>query len=434
MNRIYILLLLALSGSLPRLGEAADCNPTVILDGNAQQGLHDAAATPLQVQFDSGASWNLCWHIDPSVGLVVSRVFYAAPAEQSRQVLDAGSLGQILFRYDGDINHRHLLSETGLGGQQIVEPESTDCLDGEIVSGVDGSQVCQRIRQINHLIKVRNSRSVRRHELSLHAWSTIGTHRFQQIWRFSEDGEIAPSVVFSGNINHYTDDARYGVELDSSRQFAASASMLFNWRLDFNINSTPTNDRVDEIEFPAVVTDVVKREISVQNLSVETLRNVDRESFRGWRISDAEQSSGTQNGASATTRIGYYLDPQTVAYRYTRDTDTWAYHDFAVTARHNCELLASGNERIVGGCADSLDDYNDGENLENTDTVVWFSISRHFTPRLEDHPAIVAVETGFKIIPFDWSAHTPFSPPDEPQTNSSVSAASGASVEQVIPE
>jgi len=418
---------------MPRPGQAAACNAAATLDGSVQTGLHDADATPLQVQFDSGASWNLCWHIDPSAGLVISRVFYGPPAEQSRQVLDAGSLGQILFKYDGESTERHLLSETGLGGQQIVAPESAECIDGEILSGVDGTQICQRIRQINHLIKVRDRQSVRRHELSLHAWSGIGTHRFQQIWRFSEDGEISPSVVFSGNISRYTDDARYGISLDSTTSLAASASLLFNWRLDFNINSTPTNDRVDEIEFPAIVTDVVKREISIRSLSLETQRNTDRESFRGWRVSDAEQSSGAQNGSSATTRIGYYLDPQTAGYKYAGNQNTWSHHDFAVTARHECEQLASGNERLFSGCADSLDDYNNGEILENADTVVWFSLSRHFTPRQEDHPAIAAIETGFRIIPFDWSAHTPFSPPDDTQSIN-ASPAYGIAADALIPE
>lgn len=399
----------------PGMVKAAACDANLqSLTGQLSE-LHNTEATSLQYQFDSGARWELCWHIDEHAGLVLSRVFYGAPAEQLRQVLDAASLGQILFKYDEDINATHLLSESGLGGDQTLSADQSDCQSGEIVSGVNSERICRRVRQINHMTRVRHSESIRRHELSLHAWSRVGGHLFQQIWRLSEDGEIKPSILFSGTINRFTSDPRFGIKLDDSNRYAASATLLYNWRLDFNINGTPANDKVDEIEFLPVVTDVVKREIKIQHLSTEAMRNTDREKFRGWRISDAEQSSGTGSGATATTRIGYYLDPQSAGYRNSSEKHQWAQYDLSVTARHPCEKIASANTRINPGCTDSLDEYVNEESLEDTDVVVWFSVSQHFTPRLEDFPAITATEAGFKLIPFDWSANSPFSPaPDVP--------------------
>ena len=405
---------------LPRTVVAASCDANAeSLNGQAPE-LHRAEASPLQYQFASGARWELCWHIDKHSGLVLSRVFYGAPAEHLRQVLDAASLGQILLKYDEDINTSHLLSEHGLGGDQLLSPDQSQCQRGELISGVNGEQICHRIRQLNHMTKARNSESVRRHELSLHAWSRIGNHWFQQIWRLSEDGEIKPSVLFSGTIDRYTSDPRFGIRLSDSIGYASSATLLYNWRLDFNINGTPENDLVSEFEFLPVVTDVVKREINIRPLPVETMRTTHRENFRGWRISDAEQSSdagsGTGGSAMATTRIGYYLDPQSAGFRNSSNEQQWPQFDFALTTRNPCEQLASANKQFNAACADSLDEYVNEQSLENTDIVVWFSVSQHFTPRLEDFPAITATETGFKLVPFDWSAQSPFSPASESPT------------------
>ena len=115
--------------------------------------LHQAEATSLEFQFDSGASWTLCWHIDEHAGLVLSRVFYAAPSSEPRQVLDALSIGQILFKYDEDTQTDYLLSEPGLGAslyQNTINPVD-QCDGGQWIAGVDGYQICQRYQQVNHM-------------------------------------------------------------------------------------------------------------------------------------------------------------------------------------------------------------------------------------------------------------------------------------------
>jgi hypothetical protein len=59
-------------------------------------------------------------------------------------------------------------------------------------------------------------------------------------------------------------------------------------------------------------------------------------------------------------------------------------------------------------CADNLSEFTNAESLINKDVVTWFSVSRNFTPRREDYPSIITRSIGFKIIPFDWSAYSPF--------------------------
>ncbi len=371
-----------------------------------------------QHQFDSGAAWEFCWSIDKNQGLLVKDVYYTAPGETQRKVLQQASVAQILFKYDEDPVALHLASDPGLGGQQHLAPLASNCSDGQILQAsinpnqVDSAAACVRIRDINNLTRVRNSLSQRRREISLHAWSRIGSHVYQVIWRFSEDGEITPEIAFGGRLNKQATDPQYASSIITPSQQTlqfANATLLYTWRLDFNINDTPDNDIVEEFEFPANVTDVVRRPLMVRRLSTEALRDVDRESFRGWRIRDAAQASGPDN----VNRIGYYLDPQTAGLKYRSRRHNWTQFDLAVTRQRDCEQLASANTLVATECGRSLDYYTDGESLENADPVIWFSLASHFNASAEDYPAIRSRYTGFKVIPFDWSAHTPFTPPDQ---------------------
>ena len=386
MIRIFLFISILL---LPRVVAAQECSD----DSN-----------PYQFQYESGASWELCWNINPKAGLVISDVYYGAPNEAPRQLLERASIGQIYFRYNEDIAGIHLLSETGLGStNRSADPGS--CGGGELVAG-NTATLCQRSRDLNHLTKVRRTTPLRRHEVSLHAKSVIGSHTYEQVWRFSEDGELSPALLFSGQISRYTNDERYGVRINESDLYASSAAILVNWRLDFNIDGTADNDQVDEIEFSLV--EGGKRAISTRKLESETARTINSENFRGWRISDADASSGNDSSADAKTRIAYYLDPQAAGYRYSADSEPWTAFDFFITANRTCEKLSSANNSPGNPCADNLSEFTNAESLINKDVVTWFSVSRNFTPRREDYPSIITRSIGFKIIPFDWSAYSPF--------------------------
>ena len=90
--------------------------------------------TPFAYQFESGARWSLCWHIDEKAGLILTNVGYAAPQEPLRQVMRQASIGQILFQYDQDTTATPLVSEIGLGGARILRDGPAQCDDGQLQS------------------------------------------------------------------------------------------------------------------------------------------------------------------------------------------------------------------------------------------------------------------------------------------------------------
>jgi len=366
-----------------------------------------SGTTPKLIEhtFDSGASWTLCAHIDRQAGLTISQLHYGAPNEQKIKVLETAALGQILFKYDEDISARHWLAEFGLGGDNHIQANQSLCPTGDMIPLATNEQLCTEVRDLNNLTSLRKSVSLRRRALSLHAWSGVGAYRIEQAWQFTEDGNINPTVRLGGVLNRFTKNVRFGSDIGLDGALAANASMLFTWKLDFNINNTPTNDIVEEVEFVPFVTDVVRRTISLKRLQTESLHNVNRRRFRGWLVKDENISSGPD----FDTRIGYLLDPQSSGYSHTSRTDNWSLFDMALTRRVPCEQLASGNATHQRDCGDDLDDFINGESLVAADPVMWFSLARQFIAKSEDYPAINTRSASFSLIPFDWSSSTPFS-------------------------
>ncbi len=370
----------------------------------SENAIHTASANPLTLEFDSGAQWQLCWHVDDRSGLVLSHVYYAGPDRPLRKILDAASIAQVLHQFDEDDEATHMLSEFGFGGDHWTE-DAHGCQNGEWLIG-DQHRICQVRRTLNLMTRARHFQSLPRREITLHGKSKIGVNQFQQIWHFTEDGEIKPAMVHSGKISRYTNNPQYGVKIDDSNQYAANASLLVNWRLDFNIDESPHNDLIDEFNFTAISAEDLTREINIDNIDTEMFRKTANTDFRGWRISDKKTSSG-EYGEASPTRIGYYLDPQPAGYRLVNPKQPWTMFDIAITTRNDCEKLASKNHRFDQDCGASLDDFVNNETVH--DLVVWFSLTRHFTPSKEDLPVIRSNRIGFSLIPFDWSTSSPFS-------------------------
>jgi len=397
---IGILFLYLLLGFKP--SEALTCDSIPSQSSNLTT--NSATANPITLEFQSGARWELCWHVDDQSGLILSQLHYGGPTMPVRKIMDSASIAQIVFQYDEDTNATHLVSEYGLGGEHW-DDNALNCPDGEKILGSQHN-ICVKQRELNLLARARHYRSLPRNEFTLQATSTIGLEKFIQLWHFSEDGELKPAVIYSGKVSRYTTNASFGSKVDNSGRFASNATLLVNWRLDFNIDDSPNNDVVDEFNFLSESSSDLKKRMTTTPISTESFRKINNTDFRGWRISDQDISSG-ENGLESPTRIGYYLDPQPSGYRLTSDNAAWTEFDFAVTNFKECETLASLNTISNQQCGANLNDFVNGEQVN--DPVVWFSLTRHFTPSKEDFPAIRSNRIAFSLIPFDWSASSPFS-------------------------
>jgi len=382
---------------------AAQCTQTPETDTG--DGVGASGQHLYEHSFGSGARWSLCVSVDEQSGLAVSQVHYAAPGDVAIKVLEEAALAQILFKYDEDTQAQHWLSEQGLGRDAQLEVNHNRCAGGEPVLSNAGPAYCVQHRNLNTLTSLRRSDSRRRHMFSLHTWSKLDAFVVEQVWEFTEDGQINPRVRIGGVLSRFSTHEQYSSDIGQALR-ASNASYVTTWRLDFNINDTPYNDIVESVEFIPQRTNALRRSISVTPLTTESLHKVDRERFKGWLVKDRDVSSGPDRD----TRIGYYLDPQVSGFANISRAHNWSVFDLALSKHHDCEMLASGNQLHNTRCGDSLDDFINGELLENGDPVLWFSTARQFLPKKEDFPALTVRESSFTLMPFDWSASTPFSP------------------------
>lgn len=397
---IGCMVLFLLSGIQP--SEASACQNAP--NNNSSLEPTTNSAYPITLAFQSGARWQLCWEVDDHSGLVISQIHYGGPAMPLRKLMDSASIAQIVFQYDEDTTASHLVSEFGLGGDHWNEA-ALNCTQGEWVAGSEHS-ICLKQRELNLLARARHYQSLPRNEITLSSISTIGLNNFQQVWRFTEDGELKPAVVYSGEVSRYTRNANFGSKVDNSELFASSSTLLVNWRLEFNIDDSPNNDLVDEFNFISASASDLKKQMTIKTIENESFRKTNNTDFRGWRISDQDVSSG-ENGHDSPTRIGYYLDPQPSGYRLMGENAAWTEYDLALTNHQQCERLASLNNTIHQNCGANLNEFVDGELLQTP--IIWFSLTRHFTPSREDFPTIRSKPIEFSLIPFDWSASSPFS-------------------------
>lgn len=355
----------------------------------------------LQHTFDTGAAWSLCASVSDVHGLTINSVHYRAPGDSNRSVLSELYLGQLLLHYHDNPTAEPQITPTGSASDStshissIVFNENT--CNGELISvSTHPSSLCIRVKNNRILAKYAQRPSLQSQSWEIASAFTREALTWTVAVTFAEDGQIRPSVSLSGRAMRTGPDSRYSQSLPINSQPLTRASVLATWRLHFDLD-TRAIDRVEQFEFPLDVTHGNRRPQQLLPIDTETLRHVHRENFRGWRIVDV-------SGA------GYYLDPANSGFSYTNPTMHWAQFDFAVTRLDACEKHALLNIDASGNrpCGTSLDDFINGESLHDAQPVLWYSLSRIFNPSLEDWPVISDLRMTFDLLPFDWTASSPF--------------------------
>lgn len=359
---------------------------------------------PMEHSFASGASWSFCAVLDEYHALELQQLHYQAPGDTSRRVLQHLHLGQVLLHFHDNNKADVLIGENRLGGQSLKTLNEQIC-NGELhTTGDLNPKLCSYVRDTGLMAKYNLRPGLQGQQYQLFSVSEHQGLTLQIQVGLSEDGRIEPAVSLSGRTTATTTDTRFGNTVinpvTNESLISTQASVLYTWRMAFALNDDVQNDTVEEFNFKLEPSLGNRRPMTVTNLSVEALRDKDRNQFRGWRVKDA-------NGS------GYYLDPQNSGFGYSDQNNNWAQFDFALTAFDECERHSrigtfdtESNSAIE--CNGSLDDFVNGESMLNRDPVIWYSLSRVFRPKTEDYPVISSLHATFEIIPFDWTATSPF--------------------------
>jgi hypothetical protein len=392
---------------LTSIFRGSSCVATLLLAALAMpsttrgQGVNCGQGIALQHSFASGAAWSLCADVSGIHGLHVSGAFFRAPGDLNRSVLAEGQLSQIMLHYHDDtIEEPQILPPTRLNESDVVSETVTlsdlSC-DGQVLGTVaEPNSLCERIKSNGILAKFDQHPGIQTEAWELSATFTRQTLTWSISWTFTEDGQIRPRLSLSGRSSRTSSDNKYAQQYRTDIPAMTRASVLSTWRLVPALD-TDAPDTVEQFDFPLDIASGNRRPMQITPLIRESFRSMDRENFRGWRIIDV-------SGA------GYYLDPAKNGFSYTSTTHNWANYAIAVTREQSCERYAFGNpaSSLDATCGTNLDDFVNDESLADASIVVWFNQTRHLDPGVEDWPVIRDIQLGFDLLPFDWTATSPF--------------------------
>jgi len=327
--------------------------------------------------FSSGATWRVCAGVSAEHGITLSNLHYFAPGDTDRQVLQALHPAQIQWLQNSTGATRFLLGKSSQ--HKIVALTDKTC-DGTLHSVGNTPSLCTVVSPLPLLAKYGTRRALHGEAFDVFAVSAHDSLNWRSNITLTEDGRIIPSITLSGlRMAEGTADG--------------SATIQTSWRMAFAINGDGSNDRVEQYDFPLDRQAGNKRAMEIKPISTESFANVSRDNFRGWRVLDE-------------TGAGYYLDPQNSGYQMVSNTSNWAKFHLAVTAYKPCEQLANDNN--TNNCGNNLDSFLTGEALQNKAPVLWYSQSRIYRPRTEDTPVISSLTMSFDLLPFEWTANSPF--------------------------
>ena len=376
---------------------------------HAESTLSCNNGTSLTHVYPSGAQWAVCAALDDNVGLHLSELHYQAPGAEPRRTFSELHLGGLLEHYHNESQERSVLSELNFGGDAFVSFKAHNC-PGELVALKDGSNNLCAVGYADRILAKFGSTSV----LQSHRWDVIAAASDgQDVWEvsisFGEEGSITPTVKRSGVIHRFTHNLNFGsTGFENSGDggaYAVNSTLLATWRivpgfaLEFDENDAGDGLRVEQYDFPLRTDLGNRRPMSVQTLTTETLRQLDRETFRTWVI-------------TGPSGAGYSIDVQNNGFQYRSKRYNWSLFDLALTRFKACEKVTLDNPlgNTDSACGTSLEAFINGESLQNSIPVIWFSQSIPIVPSAEDRPLMQTRTVSFDLVPFDWTDVSPFAP------------------------
>jgi primary-amine oxidase len=340
----------------------------------------------------------MCWEERFNEGIILYDISYTPPGGPQRLVLAQANLAQIHVPYDDNGARLHDLSDFGLGGWHLDDLAQNECPEGDLLQNGGKNILCLTVKPRGHAYKYYGDQ-LQGYVLTLFSISRVGLYNYIVRWDFYDNGAIEPVVGAAGKLQRYSGDPAYGWPLDDANSiYGVSHTHNYYWRLDFDLEDEQ-HDVVEEIAFNPGA-DQASFGLGLAEFSVETARQVSAAAFRSWRVKDMAITN------EAGHVISYQLEPDPVHIFRGPAYEPWTQAEFYATRYNVCEKWASHNPSL-GGCADNLSAFVNGENLAGADLVVWYGHSFHHLPRAEDEAYMHTHWSSFLIQPRDWAAANP---------------------------
>ena len=330
---------------------------------------------------------------------MLRNIRYKASGQTERRVLGELSLSQIQRTYDDGSPTKYIVTDSGLGGDNFIALNGSDCVSGTLKSSNGKKVLCQNTRDAGFIFKNGTQQAVSGNMLTLTSASQVGNQSYIQEWLFHENGIIQPRIGISGMLDKTGNDARYGWPIQADGTVGVGFVDNYFWRMDFDLGTDNNNDVVAQI----VNSLSVNRETRLKTVSVipnESSRDFSPEVKRTWVVRDSSETNGF-------SPISYELVLLNYAHQAAGLIDEpWLNKDVFFTRYKACERFAVKNP-TSNGCGSGVSQFVSGEGLNVRDVVAWSRLSYHHLPRDEDDNLVSTQWSQFKLLPRDWHARNP---------------------------
>jgi primary-amine oxidase len=367
----------------------------------------EAAATPtncssaftIDVSLNVGTRWRMCFETRNAEGIILRDVGVTVPGQPARVVLGQMNLAQLHVPYDDNGARYHDLSDYGLGGGNMQNLTAAECPGGTLRQDGAGKNVlCVTTKPTGYAYK---SYSVQRQGQAVTAFyvAAIGAYNYIVGWNFLDNGAIEPFVGATGKLQRYTTNSAYGWNVRSgATTYGVAHAHNYYWRFDFDVNGTPNDDVVEELQsVPNATRD--QWTTTRTAFSTETARQVAPESMRSWRVRD-----GAVNADGHA--MSYQIVPDSSQIFRGPSYEPWTASELYVSRNKTCEMYASHNP-TTNGCASHVAAMINSESLGGQDLVVWYGHTFHHLPTDEDESVMHAHWSSLTLQPRDMTAENP---------------------------
>jgi len=423
----------------PSRPSSEDRGDTASAAGSAAE-LDCGEGQELTSTLSSGATWSMCWSIDPDMGLVASDIHLTPPGGEPISLIDTLSLSQLEVPYDDGGRNTHDITQSGFGGSKMktIDDEicTGDLLTADIPNIGDGTYGKTQERAVLCSTEVDGGvsyhsndavapASARKTDLQLFTVSRVGWYEYLTEYTFGADGSIGVQLGATGDLSpvDYAEDDAHGWDVGDD-EHATSHSHNAVWRVHWALGG---EGGMQVEQFDAQPTGEMGEESAVLDSELTALPHPTTASWqdrRWWRVlnPDVENADGhpisyqielakTDSFVFAEDRA----DADAAGHDHEHEDDLG--YDVAFTNDDDCERFAVKN---TGTCGSGVQDFvAEGADEPLDDVVSWVAVGFHHVPRDEEQSPMEMHWQGFTLLPRDLTAQR-FDIPEGHEENNGV--------------
>ncbi|WP_187345080.1 primary-amine oxidase [Cystobacter ferrugineus] len=252
--------------------------------------------------------------------------------------------------------------------------------------------------------EVRRSRSL----VILHS-ATVGNYDYVFRWIFHQDGTLEAQVDLTGiMLAKGSESSPHGTKVAPGTVAILHEHML-SYRLDFDVDG-PANS-IYETHLSALPTgaDNPLGNAFIVEKALMTAEGGREGGSHGhqWRVVNPNETN------SLGEHPGYVLLPGASDVLFAQPDSSiqrrtgFAHKALWLTRQRDEEKYASGAYPVQSSESTGLPGYANGEPLENSDVVLWYTLNHVHIPRPEEWPVMPRTSVGFSIAPFGFFTQNP---------------------------